>query len=130
MPTSLMHFLVVAAGGAIGASGRHAVNLVALRWLGAGYPYGTLAANVIGSFAMGALIEALALRFSATQEMRLFLATGLLGGFTTFSAFSLDVVNLWVRGSHTAAMLYVLLSVAVSVAALFAGLSLIRSILS
>lgn len=128
MPTTLLHFLVVAAGGAVGASGRHAVNLVMLRLLGGGFPYGTLTANVVGSFLMGALIESLALRFSAPQEVRLFLATGLLGGFTTFSAFSLDAVNLWERGSQGAAALYVGLSVVVSLAALFAGLSVVRSL--
>ncbi len=128
MPTSLLHFLVVAAGGAIGASGRHAVGLVALRLLGSSFPYGTLIANVVGSFAMGVLIETLALRFSAPGEVRLFLATGLLGGFTTFSSFSLDAVTLWERGNQGMAALYVIVSVAVSLAALFAGLSLIRSL--
>ena len=130
MPSMLLQFLVVAAGGAIGASGRHAVGILAMRMMGGGFPYGTLIVNVVGSFAMGVLIEALALKFSAPQEVRLFLATGLLGGFTTFSAFSLDAVSLWERGSQGAAALYVVISVVASLAALFAGLALVRSIFS
>ncbi|ESR26544.1 fluoride efflux transporter CrcB [Lutibaculum baratangense] len=130
MPTSLSHFLLVAAGGAIGASGRHAVGLMTLRLFGPGFPYGTLLVNILGSFAMGVLIGALALKADASQGLRLFLATGLLGGFTTFSAFSLDALSLWERGAHGAALLYVGLSVALSLAAVVAGLSLVRSIVA
>ncbi|MEZ5812912.1 MAG: fluoride efflux transporter CrcB [Rhizobiaceae bacterium] len=124
----MLHLAIVAAGGAIGAGLRHLAGLAALRWMGAGFPWGTLFVNVVGSLAMGLLIAGLARRAGGTSaELRLFLATGLLGGFTTFSAFSLDVAVLWERGETHAAVAYVLASVVVSIAALFAGLWLVRS---
>lgn len=123
-------FLLVAAGGAIGASGRHAVNIAALRLLGPGFPFGTLAVNILGSLMMGMLVTTLALKFSVSNEIRLFLATGVLGGFTTFSAFSLDVAVLAERGASGQLALYVALSVGVSVAALFAGMMLARAVLT
>lgn len=124
----MLHLAIVAAGGAIGAGLRHLAGLAALRWMGAGFPWGTLFVNVVGSLAMGLLIAGLARRAGGTSaELRLFLATGLLGGFTTFSAFSLDVAVLWERGETPAAVAYVLASVVVSIAALFAGLWLVRS---
>ena len=85
--------LAVAFGGAVGAAGRHLVSGQIMRWAGGGFPWGTLTVNVLGSFLLGVLVEYLVLRWSATQEMRGFLVVGLLGGFTTFSAFSLDAVN-------------------------------------
>lgn len=122
-------FLAVALGGAIGASGRHLVGMMTLRYFGPGFPWGTVAVNVLGSFAMGVMIELLALKFNATNELRLFLATGILGGFTTFSAFSLDVVLMMERKQMWLAGTYVSVSVFASIAALFAGLALIRSML-
>ncbi|MBA3446800.1 MAG: fluoride efflux transporter CrcB, partial [Pseudaminobacter sp.] len=93
------HFLLVAVGGAIGASLRHLTNLAAPRLVGAAFPWGTMAVNIFGCFAMGVVVEILARRFDgASNELRLFVATGILGGFTTFSAFSLDAVALWQRG--------------------------------
>jgi len=125
----MTHLLLVAAGGAIGAAGRHLVSGGALRLLGSGFPHGTLIVNVLGSFLMGLLIAWLALRAThGGGNLRLFLATGMLGGFTTFSAFSLDVVLLWERGHIEKAVLYALLSVTVSIAALVAGLAIGRSI--
>jgi CrcB protein len=123
----MYHLLLVALGGAAGSAVRHLVNLAAMRLAGPAFPWGTLAVNVAGSFAMGLLVELIARRFGASAEMRLFLATGVLGGFTTFSAFSLDAVTLWERGATMAAAGYVFASVAVSIAALIAGLWLARS---
>ena len=124
----MKHLLLVAAGGAIGSSLRHLANVASLRWLGPGFPWSTLAVNIVGCFAMGVLIELIARRFGASQEMRLFIATGILGGFTTFSAFSLDAAVLWERGAHGVAALYVSASVIGALAALFAGLWLARSL--
>ena len=120
------HFLIVALGGAAGASLRHFVGMLALRSFGSGFPYGTLICNVAGSFMMGLLIELLAIRFNASTEVRLLLTTGLLGGFTTFSTFSLDVVVLTERGQMGMALFYVAVSLAGSIVALFAGLSAAR----
>ena len=85
--------LAIAAGGAIGAIGRHYAGVIALKWLGAGFPFGTLFVNVTGSFVMGALIALMSLRWTVGDEVRAFLTVGLMGGFTTFSAFSLDFVT-------------------------------------
>ena len=125
----MTHLALVALGGAIGASLRHLVNVAALRHFGPAFPVSTLTVNVLGCFAMGALAARLASRGQAGGEnLRLFLATGVLGGFTTFSAFSLDAMLLWERGAQAAALLYVALSVALSIAALAAGLWLARSL--
>ena len=123
----MMTFLSVALGGAIGASARFAVNLAAARLFGMGFPVGTLCVNVLGSFAMGVLAVLLLDRASPLAP---FLLTGVLGGFTTFSAFSLDTLMLWERGPPVLALVYVILSVAASLLAVFAGLALGRSILA
>ncbi|CAN0652721.1 Fluoride-specific ion channel FluC [Nitratireductor aquimarinus] len=122
----MSHLLIVAIGGAVGASLRHLTGLAAMRLLGLGFPWGTLTVNLVGSFVMGAFIEWLARRTGVSPELRLFMATGLLGGFTTFSAFSLDVAVLWERGEGLVAASYVLVSVCGAIAALFAGLWLVR----
>ncbi len=122
------NLLLVAAGGAIGASLRHLVNVASLRVWGPSFPWGTLIVNIAGCFAMGVLVEVLARRFNASNELRLFMATGILGGFTTFSAFSLDVAVLWEKGASTAALAYVLASVLGATLAVFAGLWLARAI--
>ena len=122
--------LYAAAGGAIGTVARHFVNIGFGRWLGAGFPWSTFVVNVVGSFLMGALIEALALRFSGSVELRTFLATGILGGFTTFSAFSMDFAVLMQRHETVAAITYVIASVALSIAALYAGLAVTRWLLT
>lgn len=119
--------LLVALGGAVGASSRHLLNLLFLRFAGANFPWGTLAINVTGSLAMGLLIGWLSTRSGASQELRLFAATGVLGGFTTFSAFSLETALLWERGQPAAAGLYVAASVSLSLLGLVAGLWLARS---
>lgn len=122
-------FLLVALGGALGASLRHGVGLVAVRHLPLGWPWGTGFVNIAGSLAMGLLAGWLALKAEgASQEARLFLATGVLGGFTTFSAFSLEVANMLRAGETLKAGLYAGLSVLLGVAALFIGLWMARRI--
>ena len=122
-------FLSVAIGGALGACARYGVAQIMLRQLGPGYPYGTLFVNIAGSFLMGILIELIALRWSPSPEIRVLLVTGFLGGFTTFSAFSLDVALMVEKGETLSAAGYVLMSVFLSVAGLFAGLHLMRAVL-
>lgn len=124
----MTHLIYVALGGAIGASLRHLVNLASLKWFGPAFPWGTITVNIVGSFVMGLFIELLTRRLGGSQELRLFVATGLLGGFTTFSAFSLDVVGLWERGAGSTALFYAAGSVALSIAALVAGLAIGRTI--
>jgi fluoride exporter len=124
----MTHLFIVAAGGAIGAALRHLANTAALKLFGSGFPAGTLAINVAGSLLMGVVAGLLAPKGAGAQELRLFLATGILGGFTTFSAFSLDAVNLWQRGEGALAAAYVAGSVILSIAALVAGLGLARTL--
>jgi CrcB protein len=124
----MLHLFLVAAGGAVGAALRHLTGLVALRLMGPAFPWGTLVVNLVGCFAMGVFVEILARRFGASSELRLFVATGLLGGFTTFSAFSLDVAVLWQRGEMGPAAAYAVASVLGSLVALFTGLWLARSL--
>ena len=119
----------IAIGGALGALGRHFVSVGMAGWLGHGFPWGTLTANVLGSFVMGALIELMALVWSPTAELRALLTVGLLGAFTTFSTFSLDAISLYERGAAGLAGLYIGVSVVLSVGALFAGMRLLRLIL-
>jgi CrcB protein len=120
-------FLVVLGGG-IGAGLRHGTNVYAARLLGTDFPWGTFAVNVIGSFLIGVAAGWFAFRNdAAAQSLRLFLTTGILGGFTTFSAFSLDFALLFERGEITAAVWYVVGSVGLSLLAIFAGLWLVRT---
>ena len=118
--------LLVMAGGAIGAGLRFLLGRVALHQMGPGFPWGTLAANVIGGLAMGVLAGAMARFIDGDEGWRLFLGVGLLGGFTTFSAFSLETVNMIERGAAGMAALYIFVSVAGAVGALFVGLWLVR----
>lgn len=120
--------LWVAAGGALGSAARYLVNVAAGRLLGPEFPWGTLAVNVAGSFVMGLLIALMALKMQVSQEVRAFLTTGVLGGFTTFSAFSLDFALLVERRETGLAALYVIASVGLSLAAIFAGLRLGRTL--
>jgi fluoride exporter len=121
-----MSYVIVFLGGGLGAALRHGVNILAARALGLGFPYGTLIINVTGSLIMGLVAAYFAFKGDATQHWRLFLTTGILGGYTTFSAFSLDAALLYERGAIGSAALYVLGSVVLSIAGLFAGLYLVR----
>ena len=116
----------VALGGAVGASARYLAGVAAIRVMGPGFPWGTLTVNVVGSFVMGAVVVLLA-HLSATRFAP-FLMTGVLGGFTTFSAFSLDAVTLWERGAVTQAAVYTGASVVLSLTALIGGLALARAL--
>ncbi len=122
--------LAVALGGVIGAVARHQSVALLTRLAGDGFPYGTLFVNVAGSFLMGLLIGFFAERFEVGPELRAFLMVGVLGAFTTFSSFALDVSVLTGRGGYLAAGLYVVLSVALSIGSLFAGLWLVRRLLA
>ena len=115
----------VALGGAIGAALRYLTNVSALRLFGTGFPVATLVVNVVGSFLMGVLVVVLARK--GGNHLAPFLMTGILGGFTTFSAFSLDALTLWERGQTLTAFTYVAASVILSLAAIAAGLALARS---
>ena len=121
-----MSFLIVFFGGGLGAALRHGVNLLSARLLGTGFNYATLFENVSGSFVMGLLIGYFAFKGGVSQHWRLFLTTGILGGYTTFSAFSLDTILLYERGELGLAALYVALSVALSLGGLMAGMALVR----
>lgn len=122
--------LLVFIGGGLGAALRHGVNLGVSRLLGSAFPWHTLLINVAGSLVMGMLAGWLAFKAEASwsQATRLFLTTGVCGGFTTFSAFSLDAVTLWERGEFLTALTYVVASVVLSILGLVAGLGLIRSL--
>lgn len=126
MTATLLVFLGAGIGGAL----RHGVNQLALKWLGMSFPYGTFAVNILGSGVMGLVAGFLAFKAGEgwTQHARLLLATGILGGFTTFSAFSLDAILLWERGEAMLAAFYVIGSVVLSLAALVAGLALVRGL--
>ena len=117
----------VAVGGAIGATGRYLFNLQMLRLLGPNFPWGTFGVNVIGSFIMGLVAGLFALRFDVSPEMRSFITTGILSGFTTFSAFSLDAANMIERGQTGLAALYIGGSVVLGLAGLFFGLWIARA---
>jgi fluoride exporter len=121
-------FLVVFLGAGIGGALRHGVNLAALRLLGPGFPYSTITVNIVGSLIMGLLAGWFAHKADPGQTWRLLLTTGVLGGFTTFSAFSLDAALLLERGQLALAALYVLTSPVLAIAGLFAGLWLVRAV--
>jgi CrcB protein len=125
-----MSYLIVFLGAGIGGAGRHGVNVLAARLFGTAFPAGTLAVNVLGCLVMGLVAGTFAFRGHLPQEMRLFLATGVLGGFTTFSAFSLDAALLWERGEMGLAALYVGASVVFSLLAVAAGLAASRLMLA
>ena len=121
----MMNYLLVFIGGGLGSSLRHTVNMVSGRYLGTAFPYHTFII-ITGSIVMGLIAGYLAFKGDGAQSWRLFLMTGILGGYTTFSAFSLDTALLYERGEIGLALFYVLGSVVFSVAGLFAGLALVR----
>lgn len=119
-------YIIVFMGAGLGGTLRHGVNVAALRLFGPGFPFATLSVNIVGSLAIGLLAGWFALMADPGQSWRLFLTTGLLGGFTTFSTFSLDAVLLYERGAAGMAAAYAVSSVIISIAAVFAGLFLVR----
>ena len=121
-----MNYLLVFIGGGLGSSLRHFINVVSLRALGTAFPYHTFIINITGSTVMGLIAGYLAFKGEAALPWRLFLMTGILGGYTTFSAYSLDAALLYERGEIGLALFYVLGSVVFSIASLFAGLALMR----
>jgi fluoride exporter len=125
-----MTYLIVFFGGGIGAALRHGVNVMSMRLFGTGFPYATMFENITGSLVMGLLVGYFAFRGGAAglHHLPLFLTTGILGGYTTFSAFSLDAVLLYERGMVGLATAYVLGSVLLSIAGLVAGLALARNV--
>jgi len=127
---SITQLLAVAAGGITGAVARYLVYVAIAHLIGSGFPYATLIVNVVGSFAMGVLVETMALVWSASTEMRLFLTTGVLGAFTTFSSFSLDFAVLFERRAYALCALYTIASFLFSVGALFVGLHVMRRLIA
>lgn len=123
-------YLAVAAGGALGACARYGVGHFAFRLFGSGFPVGTLFVNVAGSLLMGMLIEVMALRWSPSPELRVLMVTGFLGAFTTFSTFSLDAAVQIQKGAYMVAGGYIFVSVALSIIGLFAGLYIMRMVLT
>ncbi len=118
----------VAAGGMVGAVARYGVMVLMTRLLPGDFPYGTLTANILGSLLMGILTGMAAHHLNLTQEMRAFIAVGILGSFTTFSTFSLDAVALYQRGEMMSMAFYILISVTVSILALVGGMHLVRQL--
>jgi CrcB protein len=125
-----MNYLIVFLGAGVGGAARHGVNVLSARLVGTGFPTGTLVVNALGCLLMGLIAGTFAFRGHLPQEMRLFLTTGILGGFTTFSTFSLDAALLWERGETGLAALYVGASLLLSLAGVAAGLALTRTVLS
>ena len=121
--------MAIALGGALGAVARHFISHWSVVALGNGFPWGTLTVNVVGCFALGVVVEVMALVWLPPADWRAFLTVGVLGAFTTFSAFALDISILHERGEMLQAILYVTVSVAGSIAAIFAGMSLTRAVL-
>ncbi len=121
-----MTYLIVFLGAGIGGAGRHGVNVLAARLFGTHFPMGTLIINVLGCLLMGLIAGVFAFKVSLPQEARLFLTTGILGGFTTFSAFSLELMLLIERGQGGQAFLYGAVSVLAGLSALYIGLIIMR----
>jgi CrcB protein len=122
-----MGYLIVFLGGGLGAMLRHGVNLLGARLFpGPGFPLATLTVNITGSIMMGVLAAIFAFKGGGTQHWRLFLTTGILGGYTTFSSFSLDVAVLYERGDLVTAVVYIVASVAIAIVGLFVGLAVTR----
>lgn len=121
-----MEFLLVFLGGGLGSATRHGVNVLAAKLWGVQYPVGTLCINILGSFAMGLVVEYWAVKSGLPQQARLFLTTGVIGGFTTFSTFSLEVALLNSRGEIMLGGLYIVGSLILGIGGLYAGMALVR----
>ncbi|WP_137133963.1 fluoride efflux transporter CrcB [Rhizobium sp. FKY42] len=125
----MLNIVLVAVGGAFGSVCRYLTGILMTRLMGPAFPWGTITVNIVGSFAIGLLTELVARRFDASLEMRLLLVVGILGGFTTFSSFSLDTVALIEKGAVSSAVIYVFSSVVISLIATFAGFAVGRALL-
>ena len=121
-------YLIVFVGGGLGAALRHGVTRASLVYFGPAFPYGTLFVNVVGGVLMGVVAELFVERGVGNQELRLFLMTGVLGGFTTFSAFSLEAALMWQRSDFGALAAYVMGSMFLSITGLFAGMAAVRTL--
>lgn len=121
-----MGYLLVFIGGGLGSALRHGINVLAARFWGVQYPIGTLSINILGSFLMGVVVEYLAMKSGLSQHVRLFLTTGVIGGFTTFSTFTLEIATLSARGEIIWAGLYVASSLIFGVGGFYAGMALVR----
>ncbi len=130
IPRPMGTVFAIALGGALGAVGRYALSSQITHWIGPGFPWGILLVNMMGCFVMGVLAELGALTLNLSPDMRAFLTTGILGGFTTFSAFALDSAVMIERGDWAATMIYIAASVIGSIGALFVGLAVARSFAS
>ncbi|WHA39881.1 fluoride efflux transporter CrcB [Agrobacterium larrymoorei] len=124
----MLNILLVALGGAIGSVGRYLVGVWGTRLAGPNFPWGTLTVNIVGAFFIGLMVEMIARRLDASAEMRVFIVTGIIGGFTTWSSFTLDAVVLFERGALGMSALYIMASLLVSFVAIFAGLALGRAL--
>lgn len=123
-------WVAVAVGGALGSVARYATIIGVGKVVGVGFPYGVLLANVLGGFVMGVLVELMALVWSPSDSVRVFWVVGILGGYTTFSSFSLDAWLLIEKGLYGPALLYIAASVILSIGALVAGLTITRMVLA
>lgn len=130
MSVAWSHMAAVAAGGAAGSVARYLIAAHVMAWTGGGFPFGTLAVNLLGCTVMGLLAEAAALFWSPPPELRSFLMVGVLGGLTTFSSFALDFGVLWERNAQLSAMAYMAASLVLSLGGFFAGMAVIRLLFS
>lgn len=124
----MLNIALVAIGGAIGSVARYLVGVWGLKLGGPNFPWGTITVNIVGAFLIGLMVEMVARRFDASAELRVFIVTGIIGGFTTWSSFTLDAVVLFERGSIGLSAVYLFASLFVSFAAIFAGLALGRAL--
>ncbi len=123
----ILQFILVGFGGAIGSMLRYGIGLLSLKFLGTSFPWGTLSVNILGSLCIGILFGALSQMQNFSESLKLFTMVGILGGFTTFSAFSLDTILLFERGQYVQAGLYIIGSIVLSLAATMVSLFLIRA---
>ncbi|MCP4393775.1 MAG: fluoride efflux transporter CrcB [Alphaproteobacteria bacterium] len=127
---SFYMFLAVACGGAVGASARYVVSIIIGELLGKAFPYGTMTVNIIGSLVMGVLLGLMAMKWNVSQELRSFLIVGVMGGFTTFSSFSMDFAYLFEKGEMMHGFYYVAGSVLLGLGAFFTGMQITKSLLA
>ena len=128
MELSFKYFVAVVVGGAIGAAARYLIMIAVGHWFGPGFPLATVVINIIGAFLLGSFVQMSALIWSPSPELRIFITVGILGSFTTFSSFALDVYMLWGRGETIEATAYVAISIIFGIVAFFTGVSVFRTL--